>query len=79
MVTKISILKRHAAAGDWRKAISMAAKFPRLGKERNIILDAQLAYTNPRFIKQIGKDPEKLIRDAIEAIRIKYKINTTHS
>ncbi len=74
MKTKLSILKENAANGEWRKVISMASKFPRLGKDRNVILDAQLAYTNPRFAKQIGKNPEELIAAGIAAIKIKYRI-----
>lgn len=74
MKTKLSILKEHAAAGNWRKAVSIAAKFPRLGDHRAAILDAQLAYTNPRFVAQIGKDPAALIAAGIAAIKVAYKI-----
>lgn len=49
------------AAGDWRRAISLASRLPRLDKHRCAILDAQGAYTNARFYTQIGKDPEALI------------------
>lgn len=49
------------AAGDWRRAISAAARLPRLDIHRNAILDAQGAYTNARFYTQIGKDPAALI------------------
>jgi len=61
METKISILRAHMSKGEWPKAIALAAKFPRLGKHRNAILDAQLALTNPNFILGIKKDPQQLI------------------
>jgi hypothetical protein len=70
--TKISQLRDMMDAGEWRKAISMAAKFPRLGAHRAAILDAQLAYTNPRFARQIGKDPEALIAAGQAALRAAY-------
>lgn len=60
MKTKISILREHMSAGRWQQAISMASRFPRLGEHRNAILDAQGAYTNPRFLVQLGKDPEAI-------------------
>jgi hypothetical protein len=49
------------AANDWRRAISLASKLPRLDKHRNAILDAQGAYNNARFYVQIGKNPDALI------------------
>ena len=59
--TKSSYIRAAMAAGDWRKAISLAARLPRLDKHRCAILDAQGAYTNARFYVQIGKSPEALI------------------
>jgi Flp pilus assembly protein TadD len=59
--TKTSIIQGHMAEGDWRNAIRVAARLPRLDKHRNAILDAQGAYENPRFYMQIGRDPGALI------------------
>lgn len=58
--TKLSVIRELMAAEQWEKAVRMAAKFPRLGDQRNAILDAALAYTNPSFCSQIRKDPEAL-------------------
>lgn len=66
--TKTSLIRAHMQAGDWRKAISVAAKLPRLDKHRVPILDAQGAYTNERFYRQIGKDPEILISNGRAAL-----------
>jgi Flp pilus assembly protein TadD len=59
--TKTDIIKQHMRAGDLREAIRVAARLQRLDKHRNAILDAQGAYTNPRFYIQIGKAPDALI------------------
>ena len=59
--TKTSIIRSFMAAGDWRRAIAAASRLPRLDKHRNQILDAQGAYTNERFYRQIGKCPAALI------------------
>ena len=59
--TKSSAIRAAMAADDWRRAISLAARLPRLDKHREAILDAQGAYTNARFYVQIGKDPQALI------------------
>ncbi len=61
MKTKISALREYMDSGDWQKAISLAAKFPRLGAHRAAILDAQMAITNPEFCRGIRKDPAALI------------------
>lgn len=59
--SKTSIIQGHIASGDWRNAIRVAARLPRLDEHRKAILDAQGAYENPRFYTQIGKDPAGLI------------------
>lgn len=58
--SKASIIREYMAAGQWAEAIRLAASFPRLDRHRDAILDARSAYTNPRFLRQIGKDVEAL-------------------
>lgn len=58
--TKASAVRALMAAGSWQEAIRLAARFPRLDVHRAAILDAHAAYTNPRFMVQIGKDIEAL-------------------
>ena len=65
-------LRAHMAAGDWRAAVSLAAKFPRLGDHKTRILRAQEAYTRPGFQRQIGRDPAALILDGIAALKERY-------
>lgn len=60
MQTKISVVRAHMARGEWREAIRISARFSRLGEERAAILDAHTAYTNERFMVQLGKDVEAL-------------------
>lgn len=61
METKLSQLRAALDAGDTRLAVSIAARFPRLGAVRGPVLDAQMAFTNPAFCRGIRKDPEALI------------------
>lgn len=58
--SKAFIVREHMAAGQWADAIRLAASFPRLDCHREAILDARSAYTNPRFLQQIGKDVEAI-------------------
>lgn len=74
METKLQKLKDAAESGDWRKAIAIAARFPRLGEYRGAILDAQSAYTNPAFMAQIGRDPDACIRAGMSALIAAYGI-----
>lgn len=69
---KIDILRAEMNAQNWRKAISVAVKFPRLGGIRDAVHDAHLAYTNPRFIVQIGKQPSDLIEQGKAALITQY-------
>ncbi|MBJ9673357.1 hypothetical protein [Burkholderia gladioli] len=72
MKTKISVVREHMAADRWQEAIRIAARFPQLGAERTAILDAHGAYTNPRFLVQLGKDVETLKQAGQRALVVKY-------
>lgn len=72
-MTKLDTLKTAAAAGDWKTAFSIAARFPRLGEHRGAILDAHMAFTNPRFLAQVRRDPAACIEAGKEALRTAYK------
>ena len=74
-MTKLDTLKAAANAGDWRTALSIAARFPRLGAHRNAILDAHTAYTNPRFLAQIGRDVNACIEAGKLALVTAYGID----
>lgn len=74
MKTKLDTLKEHATKGEWDKAISIAAKFPRLDGIRAAVLDAHTAYTNPRFTEQVGKSVDDCIRLGRSAIIRHYGI-----
>jgi len=73
MKTKLDAVLAAMRAGDWQEAITKAAKFPRLGEERNAVLDAMGAIQNPNFCRQLGKDPEALIAAGREALKRRYQ------
>lgn len=72
MQTKLSQVKQAYQAGDFNKAIRIAAKFHDLGTQRNAILDAHLAITNPRWMIGLGKNIEQAIEAGVVALRIRY-------
>ena len=72
VIKKIDVLRAHMAAQEWRKAVSLAAKFPRLGDEKEVITRAQTAFVNPGFLRQIGKDPESCIEAGKVALIRRY-------
>ena len=74
MESKLSQLKKAYATGNFAKAIRIASKFQDLGTQRNSILDANLAITNPRWMIGLGKDIEQTIALGIEALRIRYTL-----
>ena len=73
MQTKLSQVKAAYEAGNFHKAIQLAAKFPDLGKERAAILDAHIAITNPRWTIQLNKNIDATIDAGIKALALRYK------
>ena len=76
MSTKLAGLKERLASGDVAGALRIAARFPDLGAERAAILDAHGAITNPRFCRQLGKDPDQLIEAGRLALLRRYPDRT---
>lgn len=54
--TKLSFVLAAMAAGDWRQAVLLAAKFQDLGDQKAAILSAREAYLRPDFQRQLGRD-----------------------
>jgi hypothetical protein len=71
-VKKIDLLRDAMSKNDWKRALSIAAKFPRLGEHKEQIIRGHEAYTNPRFYSQLGREPEHLIAEGIDALKERY-------
>ena len=71
-VPKIELLRAAMAANDWRLAVSIAARFPRLGSARAAVLGAKEAFERPEFQRQIGRDPAELIENGKAALWRQY-------
>ena len=70
--SKASLVREHMAAGRWAEAVRLAASFHRLGNHRTAILDARTAYTNPRWLAQLGIDPETAKEAGHAALRERF-------
>ena len=70
MQAKRDLIKQALMNNDFKKAISIASKFQ--GKDMNEIKDAQLAFSNPSFYRQIGKNPDAVIENAIKVMQVKF-------
>lgn len=73
-MTKLEKLKEAFLRGDKIEALRIAAKFPNLGEEADVIRSAWDANQNNSFYKQIGKDPYAMIEAGFNAIAKKYSI-----
>jgi len=73
MATKLSKLLDMMDKNDWRSAISLASKFPRLGKYKEDITRAQTAYTYPHFLVEMGIDPDKCKEAGKQALIDAYR------
>lgn len=69
---KIDTLVRLMAAGEWPRALALAARFPRLGEHRDAIVRGHEALANPRFWRSLGKDPDALRDAGIAALQERY-------
>lgn len=70
--TKMDLLREAAAEGDWYAALRIAARFPRLGKQKEAITRGWAALQNPGMYREMGQDPEELVALGIKALRERY-------
>jgi len=74
LVTKLSKVRDAAQAGDWNRAILLAAKFQDLGTQRDAILSAREAINRPEFQRQLHRDPDALKTAGIAALKDRYQL-----
>jgi len=74
---KIDVLLAHMRSGDWQRALSLAASFPRLGEEKAAIVRAHEVLAHPGFYAQLGHDEDRILREGIAALRSRYASRLT--
>lgn len=72
MQSKSDKIREALRAGETGKAISLASKFFDRSGETRVYQQAQSANTNPAFYRQIGKDPDAIVRDAVAALTLRF-------
>jgi hypothetical protein len=74
-ITKLSQLKAAAAAGDWALALRIASRFSELGEHKATIKRAHEAHANARFYRSLGKNPDALIAEGVDALKARYDLS----
>lgn len=69
---KVDALVALMRAEKWPQALALAAKWPRLGVEKDAIRTAASAALSPDFYRQIHRDPEALIAEGKAALLRRY-------
>jgi len=64
MQSKTNTIRAALEAGDTRRAVSIASKFHDRSEDTKLFKTAQDCYTNPSFMRQVGKDPAVIIGPA---------------
>lgn len=70
--TALAELRGHWAAGDYRKALKLAASWPKLGPQKAAIQQGWAAASNPSFYRQLGKDPQACYQAGLVAVAERY-------
>lgn len=67
-----SELQQLWAAGEYRKALKLAAGWPRLGDHKVAIERGWCAAASTAFYRQMGKDPDALYAAGLAAVAERY-------
>ena len=73
--SKLTFVKEAVASNNYKQAISIVAKFPRLAKSLSIVKDTHEVLVNPSWAKLYlgNKTIEQAIDESVEAIKMEYK------
>ncbi len=77
MLSKPDQIRKALTEGNHAEALRIASSFPHLGSHKAVIMRGYEASVRPAFYRQLGKDPQQLINDGIEALKDRYD-PTTH-
>jgi hypothetical protein len=69
---KIDQLRAYMAAENWERALALAAKFPRLGAEKAVIVRAHECYAHPNFYRSLHTDLDAAKAAGIAALQRRY-------
>lgn len=70
--SKTEMIKHYLSSGDMVKAISIASKFFDGSKDTSAFKQAHSAINNPGFYRQIGKDPDQIVSDAVCILKDRF-------
>jgi hypothetical protein len=62
------------AAGDRKGALRIAARFFDRSNDTKIFKRGIDAYNNPSFYRQLGKDPQQIVRDALDVLAKRFNL-----
>lgn len=74
MKTAIQKLRELWEAGEYRKALKLAASWPRLNEHAGAIHQGWAAASNPCFYRQLGKNPTALYVAGLRALADRYDL-----
>ena len=72
--TKVDKIRSAWAAGDRIAALRIAARFFDRSAATKAFKRGMDAHNNPQFYRQLGKDPELLLRTALELLAYKFSL-----
>lgn len=74
LVTATEELTRLWGAGQYRKALKLAASWPKLGDHEDAIRAGWAAASNPNFYRQLDKDPAADYAAGLAAVAARYNL-----
>jgi hypothetical protein len=74
MTTALDRLKNLWRGGEHRKALKLAASWPKLGDHKAAIQQGWAAAANPDLYRQMEKDPDALYAAGLVALMSRYKL-----
>ena len=74
MKRKVDQLREAWLAGDQFSALRIASRFFDRSAHTKLFKRGMAAHNNPDFYRQLGKKPEHMVRDALDALARRFNL-----
>ena len=74
MICKTDQIRAAWLAGDRIGALRIAARFFDRSIDTRTFKRGMDAYNNPGFYRQLGKDPDQIVRDALDVLAKRFNL-----
>lgn len=70
--SRVEAVRAAVADADWKTALRLAKELSGLGEDEKVITRAWEALVRPRFLREVGKDPDATYEEGVATLKRRF-------